>query len=322
MRERCLWGSCGGRSWPADPRAAPPGRSAPRPRAARPTAAPVRARTRSPRAGSRGCSCGPVSHRGQAPWPHPWHGGSSAPRHVSGGAHAREAGGARGSHMSGFAAGLALGVAFGAVAGSAGEAAAPPGGHARRHGEARGRGLQRCALARRRGCHRGHRAGAGAMGLPGGGPTSTVLPCGCRSPRAAPATRLTCCSPPPATRDGAGSCSCSATAWPTVPSRRCCRCVLPAGPLLLRLAPVHGAPVRPLGAGLAVPTRLALSYAVGTGPGARGGGGAGPAQARREGDPRRHDPIVHQLPGTSQYPVVQALREPAYAAARLVSHRG
>lgn len=95
----------------------------------------------------------------------------------------------------------------------------------------------------------------------------------------------------------------------------------PAGPLLLRLAPVHGAPVRPLGTGLAVPTRLALSYAVGTGPWVRVGEVVLGQPIEGEDDPRRHDPIVHQLPGTSQYPVVQALREPAYAAARLVAVR-
>jgi hypothetical protein len=33
--------------------------------------------------------------------------------------------------------------------------------------------------------------------------------------------------------------------------------------------------------------------------------------------PLRFDPVEHQLPGTSQYPLVAALREPAYAAARL-----
>jgi hypothetical protein len=33
--------------------------------------------------------------------------------------------------------------------------------------------------------------------------------------------------------------------------------------------------------------------------------------------PLRFDPVEHQLPGTSQYPLVARLREPAYAAARL-----
>jgi hypothetical protein len=33
--------------------------------------------------------------------------------------------------------------------------------------------------------------------------------------------------------------------------------------------------------------------------------------------PLRFDPIEHQLPGTSQYPLVTTMREPAYAAARL-----
>jgi hypothetical protein len=36
-----------------------------------------------------------------------------------------------------------------------------------------------------------------------------------------------------------------------------------------------------------------------------------------DGDqPLRFDPVAHQLPGTSQYPLVTTLREPAYAAAR------
>lgn len=35
--------------------------------------------------------------------------------------------------------------------------------------------------------------------------------------------------------------------------------------------------------------------------------------------PLRFDPVEHQLPGTSQYPLVATLREPAYAAARLGS---
>jgi hypothetical protein len=33
-------------------------------------------------------------------------------------------------------------------------------------------------------------------------------------------------------------------------------------------------------------------------------------------EPLRFDPVAHPLPGTSQYPVVTTLREPAYAAAR------
>jgi hypothetical protein len=36
-----------------------------------------------------------------------------------------------------------------------------------------------------------------------------------------------------------------------------------------------------------------------------------------EDQPLRFDPVEHQLPGTSQYPLVARLREPAYAAARL-----
>ena len=33
-------------------------------------------------------------------------------------------------------------------------------------------------------------------------------------------------------------------------------------------------------------------------------------------DTERHDPVVHQLPGTEQYPWVARLREPAYRSAR------
>jgi hypothetical protein len=90
----------------------------------------------------------------------------------------------------------------------------------------------------------------------------------------------------------------------------------PAGPLLLRLAAVPGASVREVGPALLVPERWSLSYAVGTGPwGAVGEVEVG-ARVEGETDPRRHDPVVRELPGTSQYPVVRALREPAYAAAR------
>jgi hypothetical protein len=90
----------------------------------------------------------------------------------------------------------------------------------------------------------------------------------------------------------------------------------PAGALLLRLAPVPGAPEQEAGPGLRVPERLSLAYAVGTGPWVTVGEVGVGERIEGEGDPRRHDPVVHQLPGTSQYPVVRALREPAYAAAR------
>ena len=90
----------------------------------------------------------------------------------------------------------------------------------------------------------------------------------------------------------------------------------PAGALLLRLVPVAGSPVREVGPALRVPDRLSLSYAVGTGPWVTVGEVAVGARVEGEDDPRRHDPVLHELPGTSQYPVVRLLREPAYAAAR------
>lgn len=90
----------------------------------------------------------------------------------------------------------------------------------------------------------------------------------------------------------------------------------PAGALVLRLVPVPGSAVREVGPALRVPERLSLSYAVGTGPWVTVGEVAVGAKVEGEDDPRRHDPVLHQLPGTLQYPVVRFLREPAYAAAR------
>lgn len=88
-----------------------------------------------------------------------------------------------------------------------------------------------------------------------------------------------------------------------------------AGPMLFRLTPVtvSGA----TGEGL-VGGRFQLSYAVGRQPWLEAGtivvGPREPAEVER----RRHDPVLHPLPGTEQYPVVAALREPAYRAARQV----
>lgn len=90
----------------------------------------------------------------------------------------------------------------------------------------------------------------------------------------------------------------------------------PSGPLVLRLTPAADAEPRDEGPGLIVPARLVLSYAVGTGPWAAVGEVALGPRVEGERDPRRHDPVVHGLPGTSQYRLVRALREPAYAAAR------
>ena len=96
----------------------------------------------------------------------------------------------------------------------------------------------------------------------------------------------------------------------------------PAGPLVLRLAAVPGASEREVGPSLCVPERLSLSYAVGTGPWVAVGEVSLAEGVEGEDDQRRHDPVVHRLPGTSQYPVVRALREPAYAAARLQEVEG
>jgi hypothetical protein len=85
-----------------------------------------------------------------------------------------------------------------------------------------------------------------------------------------------------------------------------------AGPMLLRLQPVGGPASSLVGA------RYQLSYAVGTRPWTLVGE---IVVGRPEGDQvdrRRHDPVLHTLPGTEQYPAVAALREPAYRAARRV----
>lgn len=85
-----------------------------------------------------------------------------------------------------------------------------------------------------------------------------------------------------------------------------------AGSLLLRLEPLDAASTDP-------PTAWALAWS-------RVGGPWHPAGsldvAWRDGDEDvRFDPVAHQLPGTRQYAVVTALREPSYAVARLVRAR-
>lgn len=89
------------------------------------------------------------------------------------------------------------------------------------------------------------------------------------------------------------------------------------GPLLLRFVASTPTPVDEL----ALPAALTLSWARGAGhwqdvgtlvPGPRLG---------RELEEEHHDPVVHELPGTSQYGVVRRLREPAYGAARAVVSR-
>ena len=80
-----------------------------------------------------------------------------------------------------------------------------------------------------------------------------------------------------------------------------------AGSLLLMVTPLDDAEP---------PTRWELAVAQG------GSDWAAVGTFRVEwGDdqPLRFDPVEHQLPGTSQYPLVATLREPAYAAARLGS---
>ncbi len=88
----------------------------------------------------------------------------------------------------------------------------------------------------------------------------------------------------------------------------------PCGPLLLR---VH-APVPALVPEGELPPTMAISYAVGRGPWVRAGELRAGGRHSGTTDAERHDPVVHQLPGTSQYEVVRRLREPAYRAARRV----
>ncbi|GAB3447023.1 hypothetical protein GCM10027517_30200 [Phycicoccus ginsengisoli] len=104
----------------------------------------------------------------------------------------------------------------------------------------------------------------------------------------------------PATRLGTG-------ALTTLLPVRC-----PAGALVLRLSPTGSEPV-PKGV---LPPSMVLSWALGTGPWRYAGEVVGGARLGPEVDRERHDPVVHQLPGTTQYPVVRLLREPAYRQAR------
>lgn len=85
-----------------------------------------------------------------------------------------------------------------------------------------------------------------------------------------------------------------------------------AGPMLFRLHPLGGPAPSLVGA------RYQLSYAVGTRPWTVVGEiVVGPPEGNQV-DRRRHDPVLHTMPGTEQYPAVAALREPAYRAARQV----
>ena len=85
-----------------------------------------------------------------------------------------------------------------------------------------------------------------------------------------------------------------------------------AGALVLRLTPT-GSETAMEGS---LPTSMVLSWALGTGPWRYAGEVVTGAPLGPDVDRERHDPVVHQLPGTTQYPVVRLLREPAYRQAR------
>ena len=87
------------------------------------------------------------------------------------------------------------------------------------------------------------------------------------------------------------------------------------GALLLRLVASAPGPVEEL----TLPRSMVLSAAHGTGPWRDVGTLVVGARLGPESDAEHHDPVVHELPGTEQYPVVRRLREPAYVAARKVS---
>lgn len=86
------------------------------------------------------------------------------------------------------------------------------------------------------------------------------------------------------------------------------------GSLVLRLAAAVSDPVREL----SLPARLSLAYAHGAGPWHDVGQIRVGALLDAETERDRHDPLLHELPGTQQYPVIRALRAPAYRAARSV----
>ncbi len=90
------------------------------------------------------------------------------------------------------------------------------------------------------------------------------------------------------------------------------------GALVVRLVAAGPGPVGDLG----LPASMVLSAAHGTGPWHDVGTLSRGAVLGPDALSDRHDPVVHELPGTQQYPVVGRLREPAYVAARGVSEPG
>jgi hypothetical protein len=87
------------------------------------------------------------------------------------------------------------------------------------------------------------------------------------------------------------------------------------GALLLRLVAAAPGPVEEL----SLPGSMVLSAAHGTGRWQDVGTLRVGARLGPQSEAEHHDPVVHELPGTEQYPVVRRLREPAYVAARKVS---
>ncbi|HET7398172.1 MAG TPA: phosphodiesterase [Intrasporangium sp.] len=90
-------------------------------------------------------------------------------------------------------------------------------------------------------------------------------------------------------------------------------------PLLLRLdpRPTRGAGVAGAAGAGPLPAAYALSWAHGRGQWHECGELAVPWDSGGADAPRRFDPVANPLPGTGQYPLVEWLREPAYALSRL-----
>jgi len=88
------------------------------------------------------------------------------------------------------------------------------------------------------------------------------------------------------------------------------------GPLVLRLLATAPAPAPEGEEDLTPPRTMALAYAHGTGPWRQCGALRVGARLGQVTEEERHDPVLNPLPGTQQYPVVRALWEPSYRAAR------